>query len=103
MLWMRLQSVPAAGTIAVMSMLTDEERDYILRIGEGDYEAGVRRLIRYSKAMRHDLRGVQHGLGIQAALLRDQGHEQAATFLSMSVQQIEQMVRGAEVARQVSA
>lgn len=73
-------------------MLTDEERDYILRIGEGSYEDGVRRLIRYAKAMRHDLRGVQHGLGIQAALLRLEGQEQAATLLAMSVEQIGQMV-----------
>ena len=79
-----------------MSRLTDEERDYILRIGEGSYDAGIRRLIRYAKAMRHDLRGVQHGLGIQAALLRDEGNDQAATFLTMSVRQIEQMVATAE-------
>lgn len=77
-------------------MLTDEERGYVLRIGEGSYEHGIRRLIRYAKAMRHDLRGVQHGLGIQAVLLRDEGNDQAAALLTMSVQQIEQMLRGVE-------
>ena len=79
-----------------MSRLTDDERDYILRIGEGSYDDGVRLLIRYAKAMRHDLRGLQHGLGIQATLLRDEGNEQAAILLTMSVDQIEQMVATAE-------
>ena len=77
-------------------MLPDEEREYILRIGEGSYEDGIRRLIRYAKAMRHDLRGVQHGLGIQAALLRGNGDQQSADFLTMSIEQIAQIIRQAE-------
>jgi hypothetical protein len=74
----------------------DLDWDYARRVGNGNASRGFRRMIGYTRSIRHKLAGIQNAHALTSAVFEARGDRESARLLQDLHRQLERFIQDAE-------